>query len=292
MSKLRDLALVFVGAASLAASTSVVSCTSSEDVDNPPAGGSGGSGASGGAGGAGGTGGGAGGTGGGAGGTGGGTGGSGGGDGGVVDPCPAASKRTAAGGTLITDFEALTVATSGTETDAYTFPATPSAASGGTYTYTDPEDPTASRTASLVAGYAAASTKAFQVDVTNQTWGGGNGLWFDCVDATGAGGIHFWAKGSVPGSTVGEVLTPNIINVALDTKESRADFCDADAGGCVRPTKDITVSDEWQEFTIPWADFVPAATGDNIAGINFNAGNNSMPNQIQFAFDDISFTAP
>jgi hypothetical protein len=130
--------------------------------------------------------------------------------------------------------------------------------------------------------------KAVQVSINNNTWGGGFGVWMPCLDATPFGGISFWSKGSVPGGSVELQLT------MAQVAEAPVGQCKAT---CTLPRATLAVSDTWQKHDLVWADFAPGtsgsdsvvANGDKLYGLNFNIPNNSMPNTLVFAIDDLMF---
>jgi hypothetical protein len=298
VSKLRSFAWVALSALSLAAGTSVVSCTSSDDVDNTtPDGSSGSAGTGGSTGGAGGS---TGGTGGSTGGAGGSTGGAGG-TGGSAQPACASKVTVQATDTLITNFETIELSGTTGDTTTYTFAG---GVLGGTYAYVDA---LSTKTVSLVPGFDTASTKAFSVEMharslfpdggesadAGSSWGGGLGLWLGCVDASGHAGIRFWAKGSVPSST--PVNTVKVLLTNADTLEAPAGTCTA--APCTRPEVNIELTADWTEHTLAWADFTAGvagttpvpATGNNLTGIEFAVSNNNEPNEISVVIDDVAF---
>ena len=187
---------------------------------------------------------------------------------------------------LITDFEALTVATG-----TYMFDA--GAMTGGSYIYTDPLSmPASTSKLSLGAGHDTASTKALVGTISNPTWGGGMGLWFSCQDATAYKGVTFWARGSSPAGPVKLNLT---VNEAL--KVSEGGPC-ADAGPCTRPYVTFDVTEEWTQQTFAWADFMPGEAGTTavppdpltLYGLDFGLTNDNMARDLELAVDDFSFT--
>jgi hypothetical protein len=301
VSKLRNSALFLVGAASLAVGISVVSCTSSDDVDTKTPDGSIGSGGSGtgGTGATPATGGAGGGTGGAA------TGGAGG--GGTGESC---NTKVAVpdGAPLITDFETLTIeGDGGTNTTTYRFAGTANVL-GGAYAYADE---LSTKDVSLPAGHDTSSTRAFSNAIHarslfpddasapdgGSSWGGGLGLWLNCVDARGYGGIHFWARGSVPSPDALPVNNATVLLTIAETLETPDGTC---AGPCTRPKKVIELSDTWTEYTILWGDFTAGdaagtsvpATGDNLTGIEIAVSNTDVVSEILVEIDDVSFVSP
>jgi hypothetical protein len=207
--------------------------------------------------------------------------------GGAAKPHTCAMTAKASGTSpVITDFEGMATPTSG-----YMFES--AGITGGTYVYTDPLDTTSTSKLLFAAGHDAASTQALDGQIHNATWGGGMGLWFGCMDASVYTGITFWARGTSPAGKVK-------VNLTIDEAVKVVDggVC-PDAGPCVRPFVDIDVTDEWQEFTFAWADFMPgdaagtALPGDTVAAINgldFGLPNDNMARDLELLVDDFSFT--
>ena len=84
-------------------------------------------------------------------------------------------------------------------------------------------------------------------------WGGGMGIWFDCVDASAFSGISFWARGSTAPGTFS--LTASFLS------SSAANAADARGGGtctggveaCANPTLEgIPLTLDWTLVEIPW----------------------------------------
>ncbi len=115
---------------------------------------------------------------------------------------------------------------------------------------------------------------------TPTCWGTALALWFGCVDASTYSGISFWVRGSTPGGT---------ISVSIPMEDTSAAAADPAGGGtctgtdetCKAPiAKDIPVTADWTQVTLPWAMFTAGdangtavpATGNNLTGIQFSAG--------------------
>jgi hypothetical protein len=217
-------------------------------------------------------------------------GGSGGSAGSTTTMAPCATEAVASGTSpLITDFEEMKTATG-----TYTFES--GATLGGSYIYTDlegdtEEDPSTSML-TFSEGHDATSTQALVGKIHNATWGGGMGLWFGCIDASVYTGITFWARGSSPAGPIKLNLSVNDAEV-----ESKGGLC-PEAGPCVRPFVEVELTDEWQELTFEWADFMPGdaagspvpGSGDNLYGIDFGIPNDNMSRDLELAVDDFSFT--
>lgn len=209
---------------------------------------------------------------------------------GSVAKAPTCAMVTKASGTspVIADFEAMTAPGSG-----FTFES--AGIIGGTYVYTDllaPEaDPSTSKLV-FDAGHETASTQALVGQIHNATWGGGMGLWFGCMDASVYTGVTFWARGASPAGKVKLNLT-----VDKAVKVAEGGSC-PDAGTCVRPFVEIEVTEEWQEITLAWADFMPGDAGgtalpaevDAINGLDFGIPNDNTSRELELAIDDVAFT--
>ncbi len=150
-------------------------------------------------------------------------------------------------------------------------------------------------------------------------WGGGMGLWFDCVDASAFAGISFWVRGSTAPGTFS--LTASFL------RTSAANAADARGGGtctggaelCANPTLDgIPLSLDWTLVELPWTSLTPGLvegepyvpTGDELMSLTFGlpiawAADPSfvdnpndmtdmpaflpLPSDIIFQIDDINF---
>lgn len=211
-----------------------------------------------------------------------------GGSGGAAAKPKACATVVKASGTspVITDFEGQATPTSG-----YMFES--AGITGGTYIYTDMLDTTSTSKLAFAAGHDAASMQALDGQIHNTTWGGGMGLWFGCMDARVYTGITFWARGTSPAGKVKVNLTIDEAVMVID-----GGSC-PDAGPCVRPFVDIDVTDEWQQFTFAWADFMPgdaagtALPGDTVAkinGLDFGLHNDNTERDLELTLDDFSFT--
>lgn len=220
------------------------------------------------------------------GGTGGGSGGSDPGTGGSsasVPACEMGKTTLTAESPLITDFEAAQAFDT-----PYSF-GTPSVM-GGTYAYNDLGATDPGELLTIDAGYDATSAAALHGSIPVETWGGGVGLWFGCVDASAFDGISLWIRGSLPSGTADVQLT------VLETI-SDAEGGPCPEGACNSPYVTIDVTDEWTQHMLPWSMFTAGtagdaevpATGDNLSGININLGNDNMPNTLEIAVDDVSF---
>jgi hypothetical protein len=185
---------------------------------------------------------------------------------------------------LITDFETMTTATGTYMFDAGAF-------TGGTYAYSDlMSTPVSTSALSLVEGHDASSKKALLVKISNNTWGGGMGLWFTCQDASAYTGVKFWARGVSPAGPVRFNLT---VNETLEVKDNGP--C---AGPCTRPNLTFELTDEWTEHTFAWADFMPGdaagtpvpPTADTLYGLDFGLTNDNMERELELAVDDFAFT--
>lgn len=207
--------------------------------------------------------------------------------GGAAKPHTCAMVTKASGTSpVITDFEGMSTPTSG-------FMFESAGITGGTYIYTDMMDTTATSKLMFSAGHAEASTQALDGKIHNSTWGGGLGLWFGCLDASVYTGVTFWARGVSPAGKVRVNLT---IDEAVMVKDGG--IC-PDAGPCVRPFAEIDVTDEWQEVTLAWTDFMPGEAvgtvlpGDSVKAINgldFGLTNDNTERDLELAVDDVSFT--
>ena len=211
-----------------------------------------------------------------------------GGSGGGTAKPPTCGTIAKASGTspVIADFEAMANPTSG-------FMFESAGITGGTYIYTDPTDATSTSKLVFAAGHDTTSTQALDGKIHNATWGGGMGLWFGCMDASVYTGITFWARGASPAGKVRINLT---IDEAVKVLDGGA--C-PDVGPCVRPFAEIDVTDEWQEFTLAWADFTPGDSAgtalpgsqvEAINGLDFGLPNDNMARDLELAVDDFSFT--
>lgn len=210
--------------------------------------------------------------------------------GGSLPKAPACAMVAKASGTspVITDFEAMTTPGSG-----FTFES--AGIMGGTYVYSDllaPAEDASTSKLILDVGHDETSTKALVGQIHNATWGGGMGLWFGCTDASVYTGITFWARGASPAGKVR-------VNLTVDDAVKVADGGKCpDAGPCVRPFADIDVTDEWQEFPLTWADFMPGDSGGTalpgggaaVTGVDFGIPNDNMSRDLELAIDDVSFT--
>lgn len=203
----------------------------------------------------------------------------------ALPPACATVLKASGASPLITDFEAMTVATG-----TYMFDA--GAMTGGTYIYTDPlSTPASTSKLSLAAGHDAMSMKALVGTISNPTWGGGMGLWFSCQDASVYKGVTFWARGSSPAGPVKLNLT---VNEALKVAEGGP--CAVEP--CTRPYVTFEVTDEWTQQTFAWADFTPGAAGttpipgnaETLYGLDFGLTNDNMARDLELAVDDFSFT--
>lgn len=109
-------------------------------------------------------------------------------------------------------------------------------------------------------------------------WGGGMGLWFDCVDASAFSGISFWVRGATSPGTFS--LTASFL------RTSAANAADARGGGtctggaelCANPTLDgIPLTLDWTLVEIPWTSLTPGLvegapyvpTGDELMSLTF-----------------------
>jgi hypothetical protein len=109
-------------------------------------------------------------------------------------------------------------------------------------------------------------------------WGGGMGLWFDCVDASAFAGISFWVRGSTAPGTF-SVTASFLATSAANAADARGGgTCTGGAELCVNPSLDaIPLTLDWTLVEIPWTSlttglvegqaFVP--TGDELMSLTF-----------------------
>ncbi len=102
-----------------------------------------------------------------------------------------------------------------------------------------------------------------------------------CKDLSGLTGVKFWAKGTTAAATdqtkppsITEnnlnvrVITPGAHGVIMDGGKNVGGDCVVEDGGCfMPPQKNIALTDEWQQFEIPFADLetpASAAAGSSL----------------------------
>jgi len=153
-------------------------------------------------------------------------------------------------------------------------------------------------------------------------WGGGMGLWFDCVDASAFSGISFWVRG-VTGAGTFSLTASFLPTTPPNATDARGGgTCAGDPALCLNPALDaIPLTLDWTLIEIPWASFTPGQiggapfvpTGDELTGLTFGLpiawgpdpsfvdNPNDMtdmpvflplPSDIVFQVDDINFMLP
>jgi hypothetical protein len=109
--------------------------------------------------------------------------------------------------------------------------------------------------------------------VQASAWGGGMGIWFDCVDASAFAGISFWVRGATATGTFS-------LSMAFrpTTPPDGGGTCMGAAEQCLNPALDaIPLSLDWTLIELPWTSLVPglavgaafAPTGDELTGLTF-----------------------
>jgi hypothetical protein len=149
------------------------------------------------------------------------------------------------------------------------------------------------------------------VDKPADNWGGGLGIWVGpttgatdltapCLDASAFTGIRFWMKGTT---------TQNSIRVSIRTFEiasppkGTCTLVQTDGGSdCESFDALITLTPDWQQYTLAWADFAqettndPASppgltlTGAGIQDIGFYISTWSEVETLDVWLDDLEFT--
>jgi hypothetical protein len=215
-----------------------------------------------------------------------GTGGSNAGTGGAGGQAALCTTATSISGPSIVNFETY----DGMLEDIYSFQyyfgdANPGTGSvlGGVYAYDDDDPDVTQPELRIVAGRDASSNWALQQSVAQASnWGSGVGFWFGCVNASSFSGITFWARGETP---------PGTFSVSVS---------DGSPEGSV-PTVELTITLDWQQFSIAWADFTPAPNTSTISGINIGlnltwveepVGSGTwvpVPGAQTFVIDDVAF---
>ncbi len=151
-----------------------------------------------------------------------------------------------------------------------------------------------------------ANESEFSIHYAGSGWvsyGAGMGFGLGCTDVSAFTGISFWAKGTTSES---ESPSPpkdaNVINFQVAIPETHAKNtetvpgeniggdCEPDSGMCYgHPAIDITLTEEWTKYEIPFEDLSPATNGviATYDGIIMALGWHSLGGDFDFWVDEV-----
>jgi hypothetical protein len=204
------------------------------------------------------------------------------------------AKKVTLTAPTITDFESYDGTKPAYGTDSWTFAMGPTTAPAyaGLYALSERtvgETPPMDYLLSMAAGANGSTWAARAENMTTTDWGGGIGMWINCINATAYTGISFMVRGTGPAG---------IANVSIAMEDATAPAADPAGGGtcepaptegCAGPSYEFPITIDWTEITVPWAMFTAgrgaagaavAATGDEITGISFGVKINYVPNPV------------
>jgi hypothetical protein len=157
------------------------------------------------------------------------------------------------------------------------------------------------------------STWAVSQEVKNASaWGMGGGIWMGCADASAYKGISFWVRGSTSSGVFSFSLVMEQTSLPDAANAAGGGTCPGTMDTCKGPVKnDISLTADWMQVSILWADFAPGVSGtasvipngNNIAGLGWSVplrfqldpadvdANRyiAVPGDIKIDFDDFQF---
>ncbi len=127
-----------------------------------------------------------------------------------------------------------------------------------------------------------ADGSTWAIDASNTTqataWGGGLGIWMNCIDASSYSGVSFYARGSTPTGNISVAIIMEDTTPPYPTNPAGGGTCviSPPSTGCQPPLAKVALSADWTLVQIPWASFTGgmglagsavAATGARIIGL-------------------------
>jgi hypothetical protein len=145
------------------------------------------------------------------------------------------------------------------------------------------EDGTGNYSLGFVSG---ANGSSWAIDASNTSqataWGGGLGLWMNCIDASLYSGVSFYARGSTPSGSISVAIGMEDTTPPSPTNQAGGGTCTISppSTGCQQPLAKVALSADWTLIQIPWASFTGgmglagspvAATGARIVSLGIAA---------------------
>jgi hypothetical protein len=147
-------------------------------------------------------------------------------------------------------------------------------------------------------GHASSGAVYIRLTKPAENWGAGQGIWSgdlagSCLDAAAFTGIRFWAKG---------VSVENSVGVSIGTIATSPPpygSCALGATLCVPHATQITLTRNWTQYTVPWADLIPQGADfgpfnprEISGGINFHVNTWYEEETLEMWLDDVEFMGP